>query len=69
MSTSSSPVVTPDGRIYLASAGRTYVVKAGPKLDVLAINELGDGGPASPAVADGRIYLKGRQYLYCIGNK
>ena len=62
-----SPFTTPDGRIYLASAGKTYVVKAGPKLEVLAVNDLGDGGEASAAVAGGRIYFKGRQYLYCIG--
>ena len=69
VSTSSSPVVTADGRIYCASAGKSYVLRAGPKPDVLAKNDLGDGCPASPAVADGRIYLKGRQYLYCIGKK
>jgi len=69
VSTSSSPFTTADGRIYLVSAGKSYVVKAGPKLEVLAINDLGDGGPSSPAVAEGRIYLKGRQHLYCIGRK
>jgi outer membrane protein assembly factor BamB len=69
VSTSSSPVATPDGRIYLASAGRSYVLKAGPKFEVLATNELGDGSQASPAVAGGRLYLKGRRYLYCIGKK
>ena len=45
------------------------MVKAGPVAEVLAVNELGDGCPASPAVAEGRIYLKGRRYLYCIGAK
>jgi outer membrane protein assembly factor BamB len=69
VSTASSPVTTADGRIYAASAGKSYVLQAGPKPDVLAVNDLGDGSPASPAVADGRLYLKGRQYLYCIGKK
>jgi outer membrane protein assembly factor BamB len=69
VSTSSSPVATADGRIYLASAGKSYVLQAGPKGEVLATNDLGDGCPASPAVADGRLFLKGRQYLYCIGKK
>ena len=69
VSTSSSPVATPDGRVYLASAGKTYVLKAGPKLDILATNDLGDTGPASPAVAGGRLYLKGRKWLFCIGTK
>ena len=52
-----------------ASAGRTYVVKAGAEGEVLAMNELGDGSAASPAVAGGRIYLKGRRFLYCVGAK
>jgi outer membrane protein assembly factor BamB len=69
VSTSSSPITTADGRIYFASAGESYVIQAGPKFDLLAKNELGDNSPASPAVAEGRLYLKGRQYLFCIGKK
>jgi outer membrane protein assembly factor BamB len=69
VSTSSSPLATPDGRIYLAGAGKSYVVKAGPKFEVLGSSDLGDASPASPAVADGRLYLKGRRYLYCVGKK
>ncbi len=68
VSASSSPVAA-DGRIYFASAGKSYVVKAGAAFDILATNDLGDGGPASPAVADGKIYLKGRKSLFCIGTK
>ncbi|HVS36351.1 MAG TPA: PQQ-binding-like beta-propeller repeat protein [Gemmataceae bacterium] len=64
-----SPVLTVDGRIYCASAGKSFVLRAGPKPDILAVNDLGDASQASPAVADGRLYLKGRQYLYCIGKK
>jgi outer membrane protein assembly factor BamB len=69
VSTSSSPVATEDGRIYLASAGKSYVVKAGPKFEILAVNDLGDGCPASPAVSDGKLFLKGRKALYCIAAK
>jgi outer membrane protein assembly factor BamB len=69
VATAPSPIVTPEGRIYLASAGKSFVVKAGPKPEVLASSDLGDYSPASPAVADGRIYLKGRRYLWCVGKK
>jgi outer membrane protein assembly factor BamB len=31
--------------------------------------ELGDKCGASPAFAPGRIYLRGKQHLYCIGTK
>jgi hypothetical protein len=50
----------------LASAGRSFVVKAGPTFTLLATNELGDDSQASAAFADGRIFLKGRKMLYCI---
>ena len=69
VSTHASPVAAPDGRIYLASGGKSYVVKAGEKFEILATNDLGDDGPASPAAADGRLYLKGRKALYCVGEK
>lgn len=66
--TSSSPVVTADGRLYFAGGGKSIVLPVGPKYEPLATNDLGDSGPASPAVAHGRLYLKGSRYLYCIGS-
>lgn len=68
VSTAASPVTTADGRIYLASAGRSYVLKAGPGHEILATNDLNDTCPASPACAGGCLYLKGRTALYCIGS-
>ena len=68
VSTWASPIVTPDGRLYFASAGRSYVVRAGPKFEVLAVNEIGEDNRASAAVAGGRIFLRGNKSLYCIGN-
>jgi outer membrane protein assembly factor BamB len=67
--TASSPIATADGRIYFASAGKSFVLKAGPKLDILATNDLGDGSEASAAASDGKIILKGSKFLYCIGKK
>lgn len=66
----SSPVATPDGRIYVVSAGRSYVLQAGPEPKVLAVNNLpgGDDGP-SPAVAGGRLFLKSTHVLFCVGKK
>ena len=64
------PLATPDGRIYFGSSRRTYVLKAGPKLEVLATNDLDDGNDyTTPAIANGRIYIKGKSYLWCIGAK
>jgi outer membrane protein assembly factor BamB len=64
-----SPVATADGRVYFASGGKSAVIRAGPKLDVLGTSDLGDPSHASPAVAGGRLYIKGGRNLYCIGNK
>ncbi len=67
---SSSPIATPDGRIYFASSGMSYVIKAGPKFEILATNDLNDRPDyTTPAVANRRIYIKGKSYLWCIGKK
>lgn len=67
MSAASSPIVTPDGVIYFASAGKSYVIRAGQEYDLISTNELGDACSASPAVGPGKLILKGQQFLYCIG--
>ncbi len=36
-----SPVATPDGRVYFLTSATSYVIQAGPKLKVLAKNDLG----------------------------
>jgi outer membrane protein assembly factor BamB len=70
ISPSTSPIATPDGRIYFASSGRSYVIKAGPKCEVLASNDLNDGDPyVTPAISGGRIYIRGKSHLWCIGTK
>ena len=62
-----SPVVDGDGRLYFASAGKSYVIQSGPEFRILAVNDLGDGNHPSPAVAQGRLFLVGLKNLYCIG--
>ncbi len=69
VSTWASPVATGDGRIYFASAGKSYVLKVGEKLEVLATNEIGEENRASAAISDGRIFLRGDKTLYCIQKK
>ncbi len=67
--TYASPFATADGRVYFASAGKTYVLKVGDKLDVLAVNDLGEDNRASAAVSAGHIYIRGDRTLTCIGTK
>ncbi len=70
-----SPIVDGNGRLYFASAGKSYVIQSGPAGisngdgRILAVNDLGDGNHPSPAVAQGRLFLVGLKNLYCIGNK
>ena len=55
------------GRVYIPGReGKTVVLRHGPKLEVLGVNELNDGFDASPALVDGEIYLRGYKFLYCI---
>ena len=69
VSTWASPFATPEGNIYFASAGKSFVIKANDKLEVLATNEIGEEARASAAVSDGRIFLRGDKTLYCIQKK
>ena len=69
VSVSSSPIVTPDGKLYFASAGKTFVVQSGPKYELLATNDLGDASASSAAASGGKLIFKGRKYLFCVGKK
>lgn len=62
-----SPLVA-DGKIYFLNlTGKCTVVAAAPTFQKLAENQLDDASPASLAVADGHIFLRGKKALYCIG--
>ena len=66
---SGSPVLA-DGKIYVTNEdGLTTVVAAGPKFEVLAENPLNDYVLSSPAISDGRIFIRTAQHLYAIGKK
>ncbi|HEU4507083.1 MAG TPA: PQQ-binding-like beta-propeller repeat protein [Pyrinomonadaceae bacterium] len=66
---SASPVLA-DGKIYVTNEdGVTSVFAAGPKFEVLAENPLNDYVLSSPAISDGRIYIRTTGHLYAIGKK
>jgi outer membrane protein assembly factor BamB len=54
-------------RVYLVGRdGNAAVLRKAEKLEVLARNQLDDGFEASPAVAGKQLFLRGRQFLYCL---
>ncbi len=64
---SSSPVVAA-GRLYATGeSGTTTVLAAGAEFAVLAENSIDEYTLSSLAVADGRIYLRTADHLYCLG--
>ena len=61
-------MVAANGLVYfLADDGVTKVVEPGEKLNVRAENPLGEYCYASPAIADGKLYIRGEKHLFCIG--
>jgi outer membrane protein assembly factor BamB len=62
-----SPVAF-DGKILMTSEdGDTFIVKSGPRHEILGTNSVGEPVYASPAIANGRIFIRGEKNLYCIG--
>jgi outer membrane protein assembly factor BamB len=67
-STWASPVADGDGHMLFATAGKSFVIQAGRDYKLLATNDLGDPNHASPAIANGRVFLVGTKNIYCIGH-
>jgi outer membrane protein assembly factor BamB len=66
---SGSPVLA-DGKIFVTDEdGVTSVVRAGPKFEVLAQNDLEEYTLSSPAVSDGQIFIRTQAFLYAIGTR
>jgi outer membrane protein assembly factor BamB len=57
-----------DGKVYACdNEGDVYVFAAEPAFRKLATNALGEPVSATPAVADGRLFVRGSEHLFCIG--
>ncbi|MGI8603957.1 MAG: PQQ-binding-like beta-propeller repeat protein [Verrucomicrobiales bacterium] len=64
---SGSPVAA-EGRIYaVADNGETIVLAAGQEFKILSRNPIGEKVQASPAISNGRIFIRGEKRLFCIG--
>lgn len=61
-----SPSLVGDKMYLLSNKGNTFILKAGAEYKLLGKSALGEECRASPAFADGRIYIRGQKNLYCI---
>ena len=65
----SSPMIA-DGKVYIIDLGGiTHIMKADRSGTLLGEPQLGEDGFALPAFADGLIYLRGEDHLFCIGQQ
>jgi outer membrane protein assembly factor BamB len=63
-----SPIAA-DGRLYFAGEdGDVFVVKAGPKYELLAANPMGEVLMATPAISEGMIFVRSISCLYGIAD-
>lgn len=66
---SASPVAA-DGKLYLSSEdGDVFVVRAGPRFEVLATNPVGEALMATPAITDGMLILRAHKHVYAVADR
>jgi outer membrane protein assembly factor BamB len=64
-----SPVAA-DGRLFLVNTdGMLTVARAGAQWEPLGTTELGEKVMASPALAGGRLFVRGDTHLFCFGER
>jgi outer membrane protein assembly factor BamB len=63
----SSPVAN-DGKVYVASEdGQMIVLKAGPVFEKIATNDMGASVLATPAISEGRLFVRTQGMIMAIG--
>lgn len=66
----SASLVTAGGLVYFtADDGVTTVIKASRQPEAVQTNHLGEWVYASPAISDGKIYLRSTEHLFCIAEE
>lgn len=64
---SGSPIRLDDRLFCIAEDGTVWVIAATDRYSVLAKNPLGEDSKATPAVANGRMYLRTDTHVICVG--
>ena len=56
-------------RLYLTnSKGATFIIRVGDTFEQTGRCELGEPVDSSLAMLDGRIYIRAKKHVYCIGS-
>ena len=58
-----------DEMLVITESGQVFVLKADRKFEVVRQENLGEAVFASPAMADGKLFIRGANNLYCFGKK
>jgi outer membrane protein assembly factor BamB len=69
MEFNASPVLVGNRLLLVGIPGTAMLISADPALEVVARAELGEPVHASPAVVDGRLYLRGKNHLHAVGKQ
>ena len=64
-----SPVAADNKVVFISRSGKITVLKAGPDQEQIFASELDEEVVATPAIADGKIYIRSKSALYCFGGK
>ena len=62
-----SPIIADDKVYFLDMGGKMHIFKKEKNMTLLGEPELGEGSVSTPSFSEGRIYIRGDKYLYCIG--
>jgi outer membrane protein assembly factor BamB len=63
-----SPAIIGDRLYLLSDSGTIFILDSGRQYSLFARIKLGEGCLASPAYSQGRIYVRGKSHLFCLGN-
>jgi outer membrane protein assembly factor BamB len=64
-----SPVLINEKVYAFGDDGKCHVFAAATKYRPLGTSDIGERVKASPAVADGKLFVRGESHLFCIGSK
>ena len=64
-----SPILAGDRIYWITADGVTRIFKAADEFELIAQPELGEKSVCTPAMVGKRIYIRGRENLYCIGTE